>query len=482
VGFATGAFTGGAYMHPRFGFAQGFDVYGYWPDRARDEKEIATGVDRALAWMGTHLDEPCLFFLHTYEVHDPYRARQPHFAQLAPEIEAPPGARIALVSPQNEAVSGFRQSNSFVLRTQGPGGGQRPVKEEELPLVSAMYDSGISHMDAELGRLFDGIEGLGLAGRLLVVITADHGEALGEHGLAGHIYPYDCNLLIPLVVSAPDGTGAGRLIKDQVQLVDLLPTVLDAVDCDPPEDFDGVSLRPYMEDQPQAASRTAFSYASASGRGLAIRIENRLKYVLDNTAWGRFAGREELYDLVADPYEVRNLADEDGRVQQFRSIARAYLAEYASGLRFEVRNPGTGTVRGKIRGHLVRPVATKSIDLSAPHVSWVEMGQASFEAPPGASYTLLFEKVFGSELQLEGELDISGDRHPFQKVFHLDQLDPRETLLFDGISWRSERDSLTVGATGFSVSWHGGTAVLDGAPAPGREEVREQLRALGYVQ
>jgi len=230
VGFATGAFTGGAYMNPRFGFAQGFDVYGYWPDRARDEKEIATGVDRALAWMEAHLDEPFLYFLHTYEVHDPYRAREPHFSRLAPEIEAPPGARIALVSPPNQAVGGFRQSNSFVLRTQGPGGGERPVSEEELPLVSAMYDSGISHMDAELGRLFDGIEDLGLADRLLVVITADHGEALGEYGLAGHIYPYDCNLLIPMVVSAPDGRGAGRVIKDQVQLVDLLPTVLDAVD------------------------------------------------------------------------------------------------------------------------------------------------------------------------------------------------------------------------------------------------------------
>ncbi len=483
-GFATGAFTGGAYLHPQFGFAQGFDTYAYWPDRSRDKGELTTGVSRALAWFERHRDEPSFFFLHSYEVHDPYRPHQPHLRELHPNLELPPDdLRAALQSPSVDPSTGFRQMNDFVVR--GPGTAVRPATAEDLTLIGALYDSGVAAMDAQLGDLFDQLEQQGLDTKLLTVVTSDHGEGLGEHGRFGHIDLYDAQLKVPLMIARPrNGEGevasAGTVIEDQVRSIDLVPTVLQLVDRAPAKRIDGVSLEPLMAGQRDHVPRHAWSYAASSNRGLSLRYGNRLKLIMPNNVWAP-RGVPELYDLSKDPDEAddRFAATAPDRAGTLMAEALAHLRR-ARGLELRISNRSEGTLSGALSGAMVRPVGSKASDLDCDCLRWEEMGKASFEVPPGEAFSVRFEKIFGRRLTVRGSL--AAESHAdFNHTFDVRGLDDMAYLRFKDGRWSSGRSAPEdIGGTGFTVRWRGGPGATDG-PSAIDNEVREQLEALGYV-
>ncbi len=476
AGFATGAFTGGAYLHPTYGFAHGFDVYGYWPDRARAERELATGVDRALSWLEERRGEASFFFLHTYEVHDPYKARRRYFNRVAPPGVKARDGEIALASPPNDPAQGFRQINRFVWRHEGE---KRVLTAADRPLIEAYYDSGIARMDAEIGRLLAGLEERGLADSVVVVLTSDHGEALGEGGTAGHVDLYDRNLLVPLVMTLPGGLGAGRTIDDQVRLIDLLPTLLEVLAVEPERAVDGVSLVDLVsggEGPPDAA----WSYSAAANRGVALRRGNRLKYILNDVPWPPIAGREELYDLEQDPAEERDRGLDDPRVGELRRQLAEAVEAAAPGLRLRVRNAGPGTLSAELRGPMVRPLGTKSVDLTCPCVRWKEMGVAELEVPPGETLTLRFGKFFGDRLDLSGAL-VDGERRlPFRHGFDVDRLETVAGLRLADSGWRPFSAAGEEVGTGFEIWWQGNGAGHGEAPVEVDPEIRRQLEALGY--
>ena len=203
AGYATAAVTGGAYVSAEYGFDRGFDSF-YAHRGWGDDEEMQAGVDRALAWLQHRDGQPFLLFLHTYAIHAPYRARQPYFTNLTGT--APPSALYLPESVPPAHEDGFQVRLRLVK--QG-----RPMEPSDLAVLSGLYDSSIAYADAQLGRLFSALEARGLDRRTIVVVTSDHGEALGERGLASHAYLYDFNLLVPLVVAAPDGRGAGRRVS-----------------------------------------------------------------------------------------------------------------------------------------------------------------------------------------------------------------------------------------------------------------------------
>ena len=489
AGYATAAFTGGAYLHPKYGFAQGFDRYAYWPDRAQSRQEMESGVDHALEWMAAEKDAPFFLFLHTYAVHDPYTARPPYFAQLTPELE-PPDGEIALESPANDPAKGFRQVNRLVLRSPLLEGGKRRVKETDLELVGAVYDSGVAYADAQLGRLLDGLAELGLEGDTLVVVTSDHGEALGEGGDAGHVSLYDHTLLVPLLIALPDASrssGAGRRVADQVRSIDVLPTVLEALGLAVPSAVDGVSLLALVEGGPSPVPEEAWSYSAAACFGFSLRYGDRLKYVFNNTAWPPIGGGEELYDLRRDPTEETDLAASaaagDPRLEALRDRMREVWDAGAAGLRLRVSNSGDGILRGRLDGPMVRSVGTKSLDGASQFLTWREIGSAAFALPPGKTFTLHFEKVFGPQLRLSGELDTGGRRVPFDEVLTAPEPPASVWLRFDGGAWRtgSEPRRPRRPGTGFELLWYGAGSLVGESPAASDPALRRHLEALGYT-
>ncbi|TMA34865.1 MAG: hypothetical protein E6J79_15955 [Deltaproteobacteria bacterium] len=178
------------------------------------------------------------------------------------------------------------------------------VRDLRFPL--AQYAGEVSYVDREVGRLRDGLRDLGLADRTVLVITADHGESLGEHGIYfDHFGLHEPNLHVPLVVWAP-GRIPPRRYPEPVRSLDIAPTVLRLAGLAPPAAMEGRDLFD--------ADGKAPPVVSEAMRGLQIMIlSDRWKLIRSlqsfyyNDAFSRQTGTTELYDLGADPGEADNV-------------------------------------------------------------------------------------------------------------------------------------------------------------------------------
>ena len=178
--------------------------------------------------------------------------------------------------------------------------------------VSAPYDGEIAIVDRLAGTL------IGAAGpNTLVVVAADHGEALGEHGEATHgVFLYDETLHVPLVIRFPDGHGAGARVQARVRLADVAPTMVDALGVPRSAQMEGQSLLPLIARgapvEPRASTDRPV-YAESSYPRQAFGWSPLVSWRSDRFLNVR-APKRELYDLVADPAAAKNLADTRGRV------------------------------------------------------------------------------------------------------------------------------------------------------------------------
>ncbi len=251
-----------------------------------------------------------------------------------------------------------------------------------------MYDSAVAYADTEVGRLIDHLAGLGLRGRTVLIVTSDHGEALGEDDRAGHSYLEDYNLLVPLLIELPDGRGAGARIDRQVRLTDLAPTILDAVGLGPRFGDDGVSLLHLIDGASPQVPDEAWTYAPSSNRGLALRLAGRLKYCFNDTAWRQLHGEERLVDLELDPAERHDRAARDPRTPGFRALVGSALLDQHRGPRITIRNAGPGMLRGKLRGAFAAHDRVKAARLGGV-VRWESSTAPTFFVGAAQELTLL---------------------------------------------------------------------------------------------
>ena len=272
LGYRTGAFVSAFPLDSRFGLATGFDVYddrftdgGARPAFLIQERSAQRTVTLARQWLEAAGDEPWFSWVHVYEPHFPYDPPEP-----------------------------------FASRWPGDP-----------------YLGEVAAADAALAPLLEPILAAGADGRTLVVVTSDHGEALGEHGEASHgIFAYEGVLRVPLVIYAPQ-LFRPRVVDAPARHVDLLPTLLDAVASPVPSGLAGRSLLPAIAGNERDADGTVYFEAlSASlNRGWAPLfgiIRDGFKYI--------DLPSPELYDLSADPREARNLAASDpGKVAALRA-------------------------------------------------------------------------------------------------------------------------------------------------------------------
>ncbi len=243
AGYVTGAVVGGPWMKKVFGLDKGFDHYDDAQIRTVNGRLAGEVTSAALEWVEKESDHEFFLFLNYFDPHTPYSAPEPFTYQFFPDGEAP--------------------SN------------QEPSLEE----MNNLYDAEILYMDHHIGRLLEGLERLGLFEHTLFIVTADHGELLGEHGKMGHgTSLYQEEIHIPLLVRYPYGEIPPERRDDPVQLVDILPLGFRTGGLDRARRCAGRSA---PADRPSDRFRGLPSSVHGDGRGLAGTLRREPQVLLE---------------------------------------------------------------------------------------------------------------------------------------------------------------------------------------------------------
>ena len=223
-GFATGAFTDGGYVDAQYGFGRGFEQY----HPRQGDGGFASYSEQARTWITEHANQDAFLFLHSYEVHGPYQPNEPYRSRFVgePHDRTPP--KRSLFMPSLSRHAKYLDLEEFAT----------------IGDVIDAYDGGIAEADAELGQIFDHIKSTGLWENATILVTSDHGEAFLDRDIhLGHsVFGELSTLKVPFLLKLPASEHAGRRIGNAVELVDVLPTLLDGAGIEPLRDTAGMSV------------------------------------------------------------------------------------------------------------------------------------------------------------------------------------------------------------------------------------------------
>ena len=261
AGYETGAFVAAFVLDDKFGLQRGFKTYdddvslaAPTPHGDHQYRDASLVIDAAIMWLRPRSQKPFLCWVHLFDPHYPYLAHEDQFG----------------------------------------------TQFKDRP-----YDAELSYVDGQIDRLISTLQKSGALEHTVIVVVGDHGESLGEHGELTHgMTVYDATIRVPLIVLSPEEGRPGHRVAEPVSLVDLTPTLLDRVGLQPLPQASGRSLRSALRGEPLTPTpcyaETDEPYVTAHWSPLRAIITPQWKYVR--------SPRAELYDLVADPQELRNLA------------------------------------------------------------------------------------------------------------------------------------------------------------------------------
>ena len=265
-GYKTGAILASYVLNAKFGLNQGFDVYQEFDDKSKGTKVFTNGR-RALEtarlanqWFQENKDAKFFLFAHFYDPHFPYDPPEP-----------------------------------FVNQFDDP------------------YDGEIASVDQAIGQMLDKLKELDIYDNTMIIIEADHGEMLGQHGEAGHgYYIYEGAVRVPLIVKLP-GSHKPRKVSDTVGLVDIFPTVCGVLGIEVPDFVQGRNLGPCFEgkhvDEERYLYTESLTATKFGGNSLLGVVKSPYKYIQTT--------RPELYNVLQDCAEENNLVDEDPKRARF---------------------------------------------------------------------------------------------------------------------------------------------------------------------
>jgi arylsulfatase A-like enzyme len=275
-----------------------------------DDQGYADGLNaaaavRQLQELATS-NQPFLLATGFYKPHLPFNAPQKYWDLYRPEAipladhPRPPEG----VDPQISIHDSFEVTTHYEWPS---GAGQ--INDEQARTLRHAYLACVSYVDAQIGKVLDELQRLGLEDRTIVVLWSDHGWHLGEHGMFGKQTNFEIATRSPLIVRLPHMPQPGASTAALVETVDVFPTLTDLCDLPTPTDLPGRSLAGLLED-PQAAGKPfAFSFHPRDRlMGRTVRTE-RWRLVEWRDAQENVV-QTELYDHTSDPGENRNVADD----------------------------------------------------------------------------------------------------------------------------------------------------------------------------
>jgi arylsulfatase A-like enzyme/Flp pilus assembly protein TadD len=260
-GYRTAAFVSSFNVDSRFGVAQGFDIFddqfgaNEMIKTFRSERGAGETSAAFLRWLDGMPGGPFFSWVHYYDPHMPYDPPSP-----------------------------------FKEQFQDP------------------YDGEIAYMDASFAKILEGLRKKGLLENTLIVVAGDHGEAFGEKKEVSHgLFIYDATMKVPLLFHAPRNIPRGRVVDARVRLIDIMPTILDALKMPANKEVQGRSLLPYIEgrrsDDLPCYLECYYPLETYGWSELVGLIDNGKKFIK--------APRPELYDLKSDPGESRDLVQKE---------------------------------------------------------------------------------------------------------------------------------------------------------------------------
>jgi len=276
----------------------------------------------ALEWLDSLEEGPPLFlWVHYFGAHSPYYNGGTRAAKrLDPGYEGP-------VAPKKGWL------NRIMLE-------KIPLNEVDLRHLDSLYDAAVMGSDRFVGALLDGLQERGMLDNSLIVLLSDHGEELYDHN--AYIYHacsvYQTGLHVPLAFVAPGIIPAGDVVEQSVELLDVSPTVLELLGVEAPPSLQGSSLVPYLLDPgTEEEGRPAFSeygdtriHTVLSGNWKLVDNPDHDSPICLPGATERHypVAPVELYNLVEDPLEKRNLAEQyPEKVEELRELIRRRFAD-----------------------------------------------------------------------------------------------------------------------------------------------------------
>ena len=277
-------------------------------DRPAGERGMGKKTDEALGFLDTALEEdaPWCCFVSFTEPHDPFFCHEEAFAQY--DVDS-----ILLQPNVHNDLSG--QPNLYKRSAQA----WSDWTDREHREAAACYYASISEIDEQFGRLLARVESAGQLDNTIVVLTSDHGDFLGAHGLyCKNIGAFEEAYNIPLVVAGP-GVAEAEVSDARVGLQDVGQTLLELVGTQPLGEIDGRSFAPVLA-SPQDTSDYQQGFAEYFG-GRYI-ISQRLLWDGDWKFVHNGFDYDELYNLAADPFEMNNLAQDPAHAERLAAMTR----------------------------------------------------------------------------------------------------------------------------------------------------------------
>jgi arylsulfatase A-like enzyme len=280
--------------------------------------------DTALWWLEERKATNPLFlqigFPGPHPPYDPVRRHLARYADAPIPVPAPTDAEL-LAQP---AAQGALRENMIRHNYDSVAWQARP-RAADLLRLRRHYAANVSMIDEKVGEIMDVLERRGYLDDALVVFTSDHADALGDHGHIQKWTMYDCVTRVPLVLWSPRRVAAGRCHDGLVQLMDLAPTLLEAAGVPVPQQLEARSLWPMLAGGDEAARDAVYAelardHIQTGSEYMVMRRDARWKIV-------HYLGERdgELYDLAADPGEVRNLWRDPAHREQRDALDRSLL-------------------------------------------------------------------------------------------------------------------------------------------------------------
>jgi arylsulfatase A-like enzyme len=297
-GYNTAAFVGGLDLAKEYGLSKGFDYY-FDDTQDRTMNSFKDIVPRAISWLKENKNNRFFLFLQGYDVHPPYNKNFP------PEDPFKSGYKGAF----SQIIIDYKFLQNIHDGKISLNGKDVILTAEDIKYIIAQYDKALIYADKQIGNLLRAVSDFDLTDKTIIIITSEHGEELMDHGSFnrfGNQNIYDEVIHVPLFIKSPLKNLKHKRIKEQVQLIDIMPTILDLLDVPINKEAQGLSLVPLITGRDIKKDFNQYVYSEASPSKWTIRTKEwKLIYT---------GGQYELYDIQKDKLEKNNLVTQNPEI------------------------------------------------------------------------------------------------------------------------------------------------------------------------